>query len=57
VTENRDRMKFFWNAETVFVDWQEQELSPEDFLQYSSRIRVYSFSSTGKDTRIAPAVF
>lgn len=57
VTENRDRLKFFWTAETVFVDWQEQELSPEDFYRQFKDKGVFLFLDGKKITRIAPAVF
>jgi len=57
VTENRDRLKFFWTAETVFVDWQEQDLSPEDFYRQFKDKGVFLFLDGKKITRIAPAVF
>ena len=57
VTENRDRLKYLWTAETVFVDWQEQELSPEDFYRQYKDKGVFLFLDGKKITRIAPAVF
>lgn len=57
VTENRDRLKFLWTEETVFVDWQEQELSPEDFYRQYKDKGVFLFLDGKKITRIAPAVF
>lgn len=57
VTENRDRLKYLWTAETVFVDWQEQELSPEDFYRQFKDKGVFLFLDGKKITRISPAVF
>ena len=57
VTENKDRLKFLWTEETIFVDWQEQELSPEDFYRQFKDKGVFLFLDGKKITRMAPAVF
>lgn len=57
VTENKDRLKYLWTQETVFVDWQEKVLSPEDFYRQYKDKGVFLFLDGKKITRIAPAVF
>ena len=57
MTENKDRLKYLWTQETVFVDWQEKELSPEDFYRQFKDKGVFLFLDGKKITRIAPAVF
>lgn len=57
MTENKDRLKYLWTQETVFVDWQEKELSPEDFYRQFKDKGVFLFLDGKKMTRIAPAVF
>ena len=57
VTENKDRLKYLWTQETVFVDWQEKDISPEDFYRQYKDKGVFLFLDGKKITRIAPAVF
>lgn len=57
LTENKDRSKYLWTQETIFVDWEENKLSPKDFFLKFKDKGVFLFLEGKTITRAAPAVF
>lgn len=57
VVAKKNTIKFTWSEETIFYNWEEEEIKPKDFYRLFKDSGVQIFFDGKEAVRIEPAVF